>query len=423
MTTIGTYVFNGNKLLTYSHFEILRNALTEKGINLCSTSIKQIFEDTMEQYPTRKREVDSLFFDHVFYGQLKNIYYHKMNNTPPTKGSFIQNVTRIINTANIKESIPLQYHDKFVATGFYALDILNIENKGNVFLLGYDYSENNSNIELARFLIAQVVIKNGEPVYYLAALEINYKEKFYLLMFRNLIGIDAVPISGLLEEEKWNKTMNGYIKKINNLIISPLNISESFQLRKDRAGMYRMCKNLDDGLLQEYREYISDKISTDVEASINGWFEKLFMETEEGPSALQKDSLKDKISSQILALYLKNKPDIKLVEKARELRQVGYTTKIEFKANQAGRGATKSKNGSKPIVAEDMFHSLYIDFRGALELPKWSLAWFTDEEDDYMQTTIYITKGYFKIIFLPTRHLNKESIYHVIRYIGGYRNY
>lgn len=243
-----------------------------------------------------------------------------------------------------------------------------------------------------------------------------------MLMFRNLIGIDAVPQTGLLEEEKWNKTMNGYISKINSLILNPLEISVDFRFRKDRAGMYNMCKQLDDQLLVEYRAHIAENIGTPVENSINAWFGELF-EGEDGPSDIQKESLKNKICSQVLSLYLKNKPEINLVQKARSLGQVGYTTKIEFKANQAGRGATKSKSGSEPIAAEDMFHSLYIDFKDALELPKWSLAWFTDEEDDYMQTTIHITKEYFKVVFLPTRHLDRESIYHVIRYIGGYRNY
>lgn len=422
MTTANAYVFNGKKLISYSHFDAYRSTLLNAGIEVTSTSIKDIFEEIMEEHSESKREADRLFFEHVFYGQLKNIYFHKINNGLPQKNGFIQRVTRIINTMNRKESIPPQHHDMFNPTGFYALDVLNIENKGNVFLLGFDYLENNNQIELARFLVAQVVIKNGDPVYYLAALEINYREKFYLLMFRNLIGIDAVPQTGLLDEEKWNKTMNGYISKINNLILDPLNIRENFRFRKDRAGMYNMCKQLDDELLVGYRAHISENIGTPVENSINSWFDALFAE-EAGPSDIQKESLKDKICSQVLALYLKNKPEINLVEIARELDQVGYTTKIEFKANQAGRGATKSKSGSEPIAAEDMFHSLYIDFKDALELPKWSLAWFTDEEDDYMQTTIHITKSYFKVVFLPTRHLDRESIYHVITYIGGYRNY
>lgn len=422
MTTTNAYLFNGKKLISYSHFDVYRNTLLNAGIDITSNSVKDIFEEIMEERPERKREVDKLFFEHVFYGQLKNIYFHKINNGLPQKRGFIQKVTRIINIMNRKESIPAQYHDLFNPAGFYALDLLNIENKGNVFLLGFDYTENNNRIELARFLIAQVVIKNGDPVYYLSALEINYTDKFYLLMFRNLLGIDAVPQTGLLEEEKWNKSMNGYISKINSLILNPLDISVNFRFRKDRAGMYSMCKHLDDELLAEYRVHIADNIGTSVENSINSWFETLFAEGDE-PSGLQKESLKNKICSQALSLYLKNKPEIDLVEKAKELGQVGYTTKIEFKANQAGRGATKSKSGSEPIATEDMFHSLYIDFKDALELPKWSLAWFTDEEDDYVQTTIYITKAYFKIIFLPTRHLNKESIYHVVRYVGGFRNY
>ncbi|MDK8193480.1 hypothetical protein QP794_25650 [Paenibacillus sp. UMB7766-LJ446] len=422
MTTTNAYVFNGKKLLSYSHFDIYREALVKEGIEVTSTSFNEIFEEINGDFPDRKREADRLFFENIFYGQLKNIYFHKVTNDLPEKNAFLHNVARIINNMNKKESIPAQHHDSFNINGFYALDILNIETKGNVFLLGYDFKENNDRVELARFLIAQVVIKDDEPVYYLAALEINYLEKFYLLMFRNLIGIDAVPQSGLLEEEKWNRTMNGYITKINNFVLSPLDIIESFQVKKDRAGMYDMCKKLDDDLLEEYRAIVTGKINSSVENSIDDWFDALFTDGE-GPSAIQKESLKDKICSQVLALYLKNNPQIDLVEKARALGQVGYTTKIEFKANQAGRGATKSKSGSEPIVSEDMFHSLYIDFKGALELPKWSLAWFTDETDDYLQTTIYITNNYFKVIFLPTRHLDKEAIYRVVRYIGGFRNY
>lgn len=408
--------------MSYSHFDAYRDSLVNKGIEVTSTSINDIFEEINDEFSDRKREADRLFFENVFYGQLKNIYFHKITNDLPEKSVFVENVTGIINALNRNDSIPAQHHDLFSVNGFYALDVLNIEKKGNIFLLGFDFKENNDRVELARFLIAQVVIKDDEPVYYLAALEINYLEKFYLLMFRNLLGIDAVPQSGLLEEEKWNRTMNGYITKINNLVLSPLDIIVSFQVKKDRAGMYEMCKKLDDDLLEEYRAHVTGNINSSVENSINSWFDAFFIDGE-GPSDIQKESLKDKICSQVLSLYLKNNPQINLVKKARALGQVGYTTKIEFKANQAGRGATKSKSGSEPIVAEDMFHSLYIDFKGALELPKWSLAWFTDETDDYLQTTIYITKNYFKIIFLPTRHLDKEAIYRVIRYVGGFRNY
>jgi hypothetical protein len=422
MSTVSTYVFNGKKLISYSDLKIFKDSLLNKGILVQANSINGIFEEIIETNIHHKAELDKFFFEHIFYGQLKNVIFHKINNELPKVKVFIQSIRGIIKTMNRKDSIPVQHHRLFVSRGFYALDVLNIENKGNIFLLGFDYSEMNDRIEIARFLVAQVVLKEGEPVYYLAAVEINYKEKFCLIMFKNLQGIDNIPIGDLLEEEKWTRTISKYLDIVNSHILNPLDISVNFQYKIDRTGMYEMCRVLDDELLKEYREYISNSINSSIEKSIYSWFNVIFKNNHQ-PSDIQKEDLKEKISSQVLSYYLKNDPQISLVEKARSLGQVGYTTRIEFTANQAGRGATKSKNSKEPIAAEDMFHSLYIDFKGALALGKWSFSWFTEEKNDHIQTTIYISANYFKIIFLPGRHLSKEIIYNVVRYLNRYRNY
>lgn len=81
------------KLISYSHFDAYRDTLLNAGIEVTSTTIEGIFEEIMEEHSERKREADRLFFEHVFYGQLKNIYFHKINNGLPQKNRFIQRVT------------------------------------------------------------------------------------------------------------------------------------------------------------------------------------------------------------------------------------------------------------------------------------------------------------------------------------------
>ena len=74
-----------------------------------------------------------------------------------------------------------------------------------------------------------------------------------------------------------------------------------------------------------------------------------------------------------------------------------------------------------------MFHGLYFNFKQALKLDRWSICWFTDygfkkpNDLDIIQTTIQITKNNFHLIFHPTRPLNKEIIFYVIRTINSYR--
>jgi hypothetical protein len=301
MTVGMAYVFNGRKLIEYSHYQDFKDRLTADGINVTGGTIQSIYEEIVSQQPAKISEVSKIYFENVFYGQLKNVYYQKISNRPPDKADFINKSRSIITNRNRKDTIPPQYHTLFSENGFYALDYLDVGNKGNIFILGYDYDEDeeNNKIKVARYLIAQVVLRNEVPVYYLAALEINYAEQLYLLMFRNMQGIDAVPTDQtLLEEDKWNRSINGYIQKINQMFLNPLGIRNVFRHRTDREGMYNMCKELDDGLLQEYRESIAQQIGNDVENSINSWFSTLDEGANE-PSDEQKKSLKDKVSSQV----------------------------------------------------------------------------------------------------------------------------
>lgn len=74
-----------------------------------------------------------------------------------------------------------------------------------------------------------------------------------------------------------------------------------------------------------------------------------------------------------------------------------------------------------------MFHSLYTDFNESLELPQWSISWFTDYKQndvtntDVVQTTIKSTKNYLMLVFKNRNHLNEGLIKHVVEHINRYR--
>lgn len=97
MTTTSGYAFNGQKLISYSHELKFRQLLKLNGIPFEDTlSIKEIFENINDNHPNYKPVLDKLYFEHVFYGNQKNIYFHNIINKPPSVSSFESNIEGIL---------------------------------------------------------------------------------------------------------------------------------------------------------------------------------------------------------------------------------------------------------------------------------------------------------------------------------------
>jgi len=422
MTTSSLYQFNGSKVIEHTHYQKFISQLKSDNVEIEAHSLKELFENLRVMNSPDIHIASKVLFEHVFYGDQKHMYYYSFKDEAPTKVKYTQVVNEIINELNKAPQISSAYYSFFSSDGFYLLDRLDVNKSGATFILGFDYEESNNLINRTRFLIAQVARKEGRYCYNLCSLEINFEKQLYFIMFHNMNGLEKIDDDLLETENVWDNTINKYMNTVNQKILDKFIKQPIFDYIEDRKAMFQMCKDLDNVLLDEYRVSLTQMLGEQTSKDVEKWMKKIFVNNKYNTD--YSDKLKRKIDSQLLSIYLMNNDSIDLIEKSMNLKQVGYTTRIEFSSDLAGSSATKSRNAEKPIAAEDMFHSLYIDFHEALELPKWSMAWFTNNPNkpkDYVQTTIHTTTTHFKVLFKCRRHLDERMIYHVIDYLHKYR--
>ena len=380
-----------------------------------------------------EREIlEKEFFESIFYGRLTNVFINKIRNPMVDVSVFKKMVKRLIEDINSRNSLIDQVKRLMSEDGFYLMDSIDTT-ETNTFIAGFDYTLTASNeVGNARFLFVQVVPtqKKGTDLrkmqYLVCALEINYIDQTLVVGLKNIPNIVDDDDSQESDEEIQKTVMKAY-NKLSSLLISHLHIQKYINYKKDRVSMYEMCRHLDNNMLDELRKEIELKNSDTIKKMVDTAVEELFGKAI--VPQVDKDILNIRIKSLFLATYLDvMTEDEDLINIAKHKKLVGYPTKVSFRTKNSSKGATGTSGANEPVATSVMFHSLYTDFKEALELPNWSLSWFKDFKHTthstmVFQTSVVSTKDNFKVIFKNKNHIGKELYLHVVKELSKYRNY
>lgn len=421
------YVFAGFKFAEYIEMDTFKERISnDLDIEINElTNLGDIFSKIHMENPDLEKKLNEIFFENILYSHLKHVYIDEFN-TKLKVSQFKQNMKKVIESLNHNDNIPSALYPEMSEEGFFLMDSLNVSSINSKFIAGFDYEANGEELINARIIFVEVVPTGDRTEYFVAGIDIDFKSNTYLTMIRT--KQDIKKLDNEEENQKLDKTTYQLYKRVkDNIIADLLYNTQTIDVKKDRLSMYNLCKNLDEQLLKDIRAEVISRTSSSVSSSVKQLISDLFPSGKK-PKKHDRDKLEENISSLLIANYIKtNYKGKDLVKMAKGKKLVGYPTKIKFTSNKANRGSTQSSSSKQPVSASDMFHSLYISFRDALGLEQWSISWFTDYEFknpkdfDVIQTTIYSKSTYFEVVFKPTRPLNKEIIYHVVKYLNNHR--
>ncbi|MEQ7807719.1 hypothetical protein [Priestia aryabhattai] len=436
-----SYFFRGEKFLEYFNTKEFVKTVKDnfKIVNEDITDVSKLYRYIFEEKPHLKKEVDELFFEQVLYSNLKNVYVNTFDEEVSIQ-TLEKRMKQVLTEVNMKNPIPPQYYPSMKESGFNLMEKMYITEPGAKFIVAYDYKETESKLTNCRILFVESIRdKNNKARYFLSGIDINFKEKFYLIMIRNIAdSIDKSNnqgnnISNTQEEkiEVDTTTLQLYNRVQKDVVSKIVGNIEEINPSVDRKALYYLCEKLDTALLGDIRKTVNSKIRKHVEQNIESTFSELFKQ-DIMPGPDEKKELADNMESLLVASYIKafygDRPK-KIAAKAKGLGLPGYSTKFTFKGNRANKGSTQSSNSKEPVSATDMFHSLYISFKGSMNLENLGISWFEDfnqtnkKNTHVVQTVAYSQANQFRVVFKPRRDLNKELIYHVIRQLNEQRRH
>ncbi|GIN98082.1 hypothetical protein J6TS1_39520 [Siminovitchia terrae] len=423
------YVFAGHKFAEYIKMKDFKHRITSEldivEEELTSLSLGELYSKICMEKPALKNSLDIILFESILYSRLANVYIEKFN-ADLSVPKFKRNMKKLIRELNFNDNIPSALRPAMREDGFFLMDSLNITSIKSKFIAGFDYEAEDEKLIRARVLFVEVVPTGESTEYFIAGIDIDFNTSTYLIMIKNKQNISK--LENEEESEDLDRTVHSLYDRVKNSIIKKLLFTtQPINVEEDRSGMYNLCKGLDEELLKDIRDEVKSRISSSLPSSVQQLVSDLFP-SKNKPKKSDLNELEENIASLLTATYIKtNYKAAELLKRAKEKKLVGYPTKIKFTSNRANKGSTESINSRQPVSASDMFHSLYISFRDALGLEQWSISWFTDYEFkdqsnyDVVQTTIYSRKSYFKVVFIATRALDRELIYHVVRYLNKNR--
>ena len=407
-------LFLGFNFLEYIEFESLRQLISKNtGEEYDAGTVEELYSMVPND------NFNEAFLNCVLFNHLKNVFIH---NIASDKTDFKSKIIEIIKDINTSSNIPNELNSYVKEEGFNFISKLGKEsNFGDKFVVALEYLEN-EDIDEARILFSQVVInKAGKAEYSVSGVIVDFKNQKCLICLKNKTNLGKAETPEL--EEKLKSTVSSFHLWIVSQLKHVFNF-ENHNVENSRKHMYEICKGFDEELLKEDRKLIDEKLNESILNDIIKYSEMITSQDIQ-VSMSDKEALRKSMLSLMTGVYVKSKyQKSHLQQKAKALGLPGYPTKIEYTSTKADKGATQSSGKKEPVGSSDIFHSLYISFEEAHSLEKWSIAWFTDYENkeprnyDVIQTTIHAKVSVLHVIFLPTRALNKELIYHVIRSIS-----
>ncbi|MBK0295831.1 hypothetical protein IAE22_26275 [Bacillus sp. S34] len=423
------YVFLGQFFMEYVDVSLLKKSVFEK-TSFKERKDKEEFGEFYLRFlrakPNEKDVIDRLFFENILYGRLTNVFVSKLDNKKEEREQFIKKTKKFIEEINEKNSLSSPIKDSMNPEGFYQMDQIYTTEK-NKFIAGMDIESDGEYIKKARFLYVQVVPtgtkQNMKMTYLVSGIEIDYENQWCIVSIKNKTDI----LNELDDKKDINNTVLKNYNFTRDLFFNTYNLNEEFNSKKDQEGMLLLCKELDDKLLADPRAAVSGKVDIQLDDTVETLLNNVFGVPCKSIPSIYHTNLKKRINSLLLATYIEFfLDDLEIRKKAKELKLIGYPTKVSFKNENEAKSSTGSSGATDPIATSPMFHSLYSDFEETEGLSKWSLSWFTDykhlqKSTDVIQTTINVTSNYFKVTFLNKRHTGEELISHVVRTLNQYR--
>jgi hypothetical protein len=426
------YFFRGGKFVEYVDPKKFKLTIKEK-IGYSSKEEEAELESFVEFYERLilekpKSQVDKILFDHVFYGQLKHTYVHKISNKSGIKETtFNKNIKKLIEKYN-SSAISDDVLRDMSPSGFLLLDRLNISKNNVYFIAGMHRIIEGDSVVKIQILLGKTYFHEGKDgkgkiKYMLAGIDIDFPKGMCLILVHN--G-NEVP----KDDDDMNQVSSptSFHKYIGQNIIPFLNIFTNIDAEHDREAMFDYCKEMLDKMFAESKVKITEGFEEDVKRFGVKSKRKLKKLGEGKPDDRDITNLVSSIETILLGIYirsnLKDKDELK--KKAQELGLLGYPTKIHYKNSSANKSSTGTSSAQTPIHESETLYSLYTDFGNSNRLEEWSMAWFTNSNPkdklDVIRTTIHSTQSYFKVVFTATRHLDERIIYHVIRNLNSRRS-
>ncbi|RPK27841.1 hypothetical protein [Paenibacillus xylanexedens] len=424
------YYYDGIKFLEYTKLKIFKSVIEESiGHSGIEDNFTDYYSNLLNLYgndPIKLVNIKRLFFEHIVYGRLTNIYLYRVSTSVFTKQIFLKRVSLLID--EFKVNLSNSIHKYLSREGFYLMDSINVSKSGANFIAGYDYESKGDNVVSARFLFGRNVFKKNsdKSEFLLGAVEVNFEEGTFIVYTKNPVGLTQNGEKEEEIEEEFSYSISNYHKFLKDKVSELLSIAiVPTSADKDQKGMYNFCKSLFDQLVEEPKKLVFENMSVLISKKVKQLIKKIG-ELGEKPTNNESRALEKKMEALLLGVYVStNMDENSLRLKARELSLLGYPLKINYKNSRTNRSSTGTSTVKKPIASSDTLYSLLTDFENTRKLNKWSMAWFydlqDDSDDDAIQTAIESNQKYLKITLIATRHHNKEILHHVIGNINKYR--
>ncbi|WP_437132031.1 hypothetical protein [Bacillus atrophaeus] len=430
--TESVYIYQGKRFENYICFDFLKTEILNK---------LKIQSDPVETYKDfylraiiesgDKELVDRLVFENIFYGRLANIFSHKIEEERITEEKFREKVKNLINYFNENSALPNDLKRLMTSeTNYYLMDQLNTTNLGTTFIAGWDVEVQNSIVNNARFLITKVIptkINDSEKSidYMVMGVEIDFVSNLVNFHHKNIQNINNE--EDITEIEKV-KTLNNAYNYLSEIFIKQLGIKFKIDPDKDRVGMYNLFSKITNSMLKEVTDEVKRKVGLLNKENTKSIIESLFNPILQ-KLANEKD-LEERFLSIINALYIQVMlDDDELIDIAKNLKLIGYPTRIAFTTEEYAKGSTGTSGSQNPIASSIMFHSLNPDLKKSLDLQTWTISWFIDFnhlnsiDTKVIGTTINCRKDYFHVVFKNKKYIGKELLKYVINELNKYRNY
>lgn len=430
--TESVYFYQGGRFEDYICFDMLKEEIF-KNLKIHSDS-----SETYKDFYLRairesgnKNNVDKLVFENIFYGRLANIFSQKIEDVRITEEKLKEKVGNLINYFNGNSALSDDLKRLMTCeTNYYLMDQLNTTSLGTTFIAGWDIDVQNSIVNNARFLITKVIPTGTKDTeikveYMIMGVEIDFESKVMNFHHKNIQNINNDDDINEIEKVK---TMNKSYHYLSEIFTKQLDIKIKIDPNKDRAGMYNLFNIIINSMLKEVTDEVKRKVDSLNKENTRSVIKSLF-----NPSlqklAPEKD-LEERFLSIINALYIKVMLDEKeLISIAKNLKLIGYPTKIAFTTEEFAKGSTGTSGSKSPIASSIMFHSLNPDLKKSLDLQNWTISWFKDFNHlapintEVVGTTIKCNKDYFHIVFLNKKYIGKELLKYVTTELNKYRSY
>ncbi|MBZ9521899.1 hypothetical protein [Bacillus safensis] len=430
--TESVYLYLGKRFESYICFDSLKTEILNK-LNIQSNPT-ETFKDFYLRAKSEIRDkelVDKIVFENIFYGRLANIYSHKIEEDRFTEEKFRDKVKDLINYFNENSGLSADLKRLMTSdTNYYLMDQLDTTKLGTTFIAGWDIEVQNSFVKNARFLITKVIPtkthdseKNIE--YMVMGVEVDFISKLINFHHKNIQNINNEEDNKEIEKVK---TINNAYNYLSEIFIKQLGVKVKISPDKDRLGMYNLFSEITNSMLKEVTDEVKHKVGPINKENTKNIIESLFNPTLQ--KLANKTDLEERFLSIINALYIQVMlDDAELIGIAKNLKLIGYPTKIAFTTEEYAKGSTGTSGSQNPIASSIMFHSLNPDLKKSLDLQNWTISWFVDFNHfnslntEVIGTTVKCSKEYFQVAFKNKKYIGKEFLKYVINQLNKYRNY